>query len=248
MLLRKGIMEELKDRILPCRQCGKEFLFTVAEQKRYNEKGWSEPRHCPPCREARREAGKRLCAGCAAELDREGAVYCSQCLENIRRETEDGRREYEKKIAELESRLQEAGGAAQSLAAAKAELERSQQTSRELSDRVKALEAENSRLAEEKILWQNVEAVKRLDEQFEAFRRSYACDVDKLTGLLLEVNSQLAQQNGSLLHRLWSALKKTARTEPFPAPEGEAGVSEDAKAGEAGMSQSEAPVSKAESQ
>jgi hypothetical protein len=94
-----------------------------------------------------------------------------------------------------------------------AELEKSQQTNKGLRDRVKTLEVENLKLAEEKVPWQSVWAsVQQLGEQFEAFRQSYACDVDKLTGLLLEVQSQLVQRrNVSLLRRIKLALKKTNR-------------------------------------
>lgn len=51
---------ELKDKTIVCKDCGKEFTFTVREQEFYNEKGFSEPQRCKECRDARKaERSKR---------------------------------------------------------------------------------------------------------------------------------------------------------------------------------------------
>jgi glutaredoxin len=214
-------MGELKDRILVCRQCGKDFTFTVGEQERYSDKGWSEPRRCPQCRSARRRMDVRVCSGCAAELAKGDPAYCSSCLDNLKRETEDELRQQQQRIEELESRLKTLSDAEKSLAAATAELEKTEQANKELRDRVKALEVENLKLTEEKAPWHAFAAsVRQLDEQFEAFRQSYACDVDKLTGLLLEVQNQLIQRRKvSLLHRIKLVLTKTDRPKEFQVAE-----------------------------
>lgn len=48
-------MEELKDKIIVCKDCGKEFTFTVGEQKFYLEKGFTnEPVRCKECRIAKK--------------------------------------------------------------------------------------------------------------------------------------------------------------------------------------------------
>lgn len=45
------------DKLLICRDCDKEFVFTVGEQEFYASKGLQhEPRRCPDCRNARRQA------------------------------------------------------------------------------------------------------------------------------------------------------------------------------------------------
>ncbi len=201
-------MEEAKDRVLLCRQCGKEFAFTISEQEHYKEKGWSEPRHCPQCRSARRKTSWRICSGCGAELTKEDPAYCSTCLDSIKREAENKLHEYQKRIEELESTLENAGEMERNLASVAAELEKSQQTNKELRDRVRALEVENLKLTEEKAPWHSLEAsVQQLNEHFKAFQESYACDVDKLAGLLLEVQNALAhKRNASLFHRLRVAL------------------------------------------
>ena len=35
-------------------QCEKQFVFTVGEQKFFNEKGFTPPKRCKPCRDAKR--------------------------------------------------------------------------------------------------------------------------------------------------------------------------------------------------
>lgn len=45
---------EYTDKVLVCRDCGKEFIFTAGEQEFYAEKGFSEPVRCPECRAARK--------------------------------------------------------------------------------------------------------------------------------------------------------------------------------------------------
>lgn len=37
-----------------CRNCGKEFTFTVGEQRFYEEKGFSKPVRCKECRDKRK--------------------------------------------------------------------------------------------------------------------------------------------------------------------------------------------------
>ncbi len=47
-------MEDIK---LVCKDCGKEFVFTVGEQEFYQEKGFTnQPVRCRECRKARKSA------------------------------------------------------------------------------------------------------------------------------------------------------------------------------------------------
>ena len=39
-----------KDKTIICKDCGKEFTFTVREQEFYAEKGFTEPVRCKECR------------------------------------------------------------------------------------------------------------------------------------------------------------------------------------------------------
>jgi len=44
------------DKTLTCGDCGMEFIFNEREQAFYAEKGFTEPRRCPSCRQSRKAA------------------------------------------------------------------------------------------------------------------------------------------------------------------------------------------------
>jgi CxxC-x17-CxxC domain-containing protein len=94
------------DKVLVCRGCSRDFVFTAGEQEFYQLKGLvNEPGRCPECRAARkaerggmgmadarqrREMHPVVCAECGAEtlvpfLPRgDKPVYCSPCFERVR--------------------------------------------------------------------------------------------------------------------------------------------------------------------
>ena len=43
-----------EDKKIKCQDCGEEFIFSVNEQKFYEEKGFTEPKRCRLCRLARK--------------------------------------------------------------------------------------------------------------------------------------------------------------------------------------------------
>jgi len=48
------------DKIITCRDCGTEFVFTSGEQEFYAQKGFTnEPSRCPGCRQQRKAGGSR---------------------------------------------------------------------------------------------------------------------------------------------------------------------------------------------
>lgn len=48
-------MEELKDKIITCIDCGEEFVFTVNDQQFYKEQGFkNEPKRCKSCRDKKK--------------------------------------------------------------------------------------------------------------------------------------------------------------------------------------------------
>ena len=48
--------EKMEDKTIVCKDCGKEFVFTVGEQEFYKEKGFdNEPQRCAECRKARKQ-------------------------------------------------------------------------------------------------------------------------------------------------------------------------------------------------
>ncbi len=45
----------MEDKILKCKNCGQDFVFTSGEQEFYARKGFqNEPARCGPCRQARK--------------------------------------------------------------------------------------------------------------------------------------------------------------------------------------------------
>lgn len=93
--------EGYRDRILTCRDCGKEFTFTAGEQEFFASKGLTNtPSRCPSCRAARRgdqsshapraprgEMYDAICATCGRPtsvpfIPREDRpVYCNDCFQ-----------------------------------------------------------------------------------------------------------------------------------------------------------------------
>jgi CxxC-x17-CxxC domain-containing protein len=90
-----------QDKILVCKECGKEFTFTVGEQEFFASKGFTnEPGRCPECRVARKNrdngrTGERqmysaICANCGQETQvpfkpsGEKPVYCRECFQALR--------------------------------------------------------------------------------------------------------------------------------------------------------------------
>ncbi len=91
------------DKTLTCKDCGREFLFTVSEQEFYAEKGFeNEPGRCPECRAARKaqnrssrggyDRGPRqmypaVCSSCGKETtvpfqpSGDKPVYCRDCYQ-----------------------------------------------------------------------------------------------------------------------------------------------------------------------
>ena len=48
-------MQEKRDEIIVCRNCGKEFTFTIGEQRFYEEKDLKPPVRCKECKAKRKE-------------------------------------------------------------------------------------------------------------------------------------------------------------------------------------------------
>lgn len=101
------------DKVLTCRECSREFVFTPGEQEFYASRGlMNDPGRCPECRANRRartgvggdgsttggdrssrpqrEMHPAVCADCGAQtmvpfLPRnDKPVYCSTCFERVR--------------------------------------------------------------------------------------------------------------------------------------------------------------------
>lgn len=87
-----------EDKVLKCKDCGNDFVFTVGEQEFYAEKGFeNEPARCKDCRISRknqrgdnsapaREMHDAVCANCGAETKvpfkprNDRPIYCRDCF------------------------------------------------------------------------------------------------------------------------------------------------------------------------
>lgn len=48
--------EQFRDRILECKQCQQQFVWTAGEQSFYHDRRLLEPKRCKPCRDAFKQA------------------------------------------------------------------------------------------------------------------------------------------------------------------------------------------------
>ncbi len=80
------------DKVLKCKDCGDEFVFTVGEQEFFAERGFqNQPQRCKNCRDAKKNTGKpqrelfkTTCAKCGkvanVPFQPSNDVYCSECF------------------------------------------------------------------------------------------------------------------------------------------------------------------------
>jgi ssDNA-binding Zn-finger/Zn-ribbon topoisomerase 1 len=47
--------DQYTDRDLECADCRSTFVFTAGEQAFFQQKGFTEPKRCPKCRQARKQ-------------------------------------------------------------------------------------------------------------------------------------------------------------------------------------------------
>ena len=87
-----------QDKTLACKDCGKEFTFTIGEQEFYSEKGLkNEPSRCRDCRSAKRQTQRAprelfdaTCAECGTitkvpfQPKEDRPVYCDVCFKSRR--------------------------------------------------------------------------------------------------------------------------------------------------------------------
>ena len=95
-----------QDKAIVCAECGESFDFSADDQNYHSEKGYSDPKRCPSCRQARRsqrstggfgggDYGERqmysvTCADCGKDAEvpfqpsGDRPVYCNDCFRNHR--------------------------------------------------------------------------------------------------------------------------------------------------------------------
>ncbi|MCW2277868.1 zinc-ribbon domain containing protein [Heliophilum fasciatum] len=69
-----------QDKVLACKDCGREFEFTASEQEFYAEKGFTnEPGRCPECRAVRKQNRNNDRGGYQRQEREMYPVTCSAC-------------------------------------------------------------------------------------------------------------------------------------------------------------------------
>jgi CxxC-x17-CxxC domain-containing protein len=88
------------DRTIICQDCGQSFDFSADDQEFFAQKGYTDPKRCPSCRQARKaERGDRgggygssrqlfpaVCAECGRDTEvpfeprGDRPVYCRECF------------------------------------------------------------------------------------------------------------------------------------------------------------------------
>jgi septal ring factor EnvC (AmiA/AmiB activator) len=92
---------------LTCRQCGKEFILTRAEQEFYELKGFALPTHCKGCRSAKKSESQQLvCAQCGTEIEKGASIYCTACLESANFELEKKTTQTKMAISAVHTKLE----------------------------------------------------------------------------------------------------------------------------------------------
>lgn len=65
-----------QDQTLTCRDCGKQFVWTVGEQQFYKDKGFTNPpSRCPDCRKNKKFSDRPMNNGPRQEF----TITCSNC-------------------------------------------------------------------------------------------------------------------------------------------------------------------------
>jgi len=72
------------DLMLQCSDCGQEFVFTASEQQFFHERGYSTPKRCKSCRQAKQSAGSYgqdsgRSSGYSSNAGTETTVVCASC-------------------------------------------------------------------------------------------------------------------------------------------------------------------------
>ena len=125
------------DMNLTCRLCGRQFVFTKAEQKFYELKGLAIPSHCKECRSTKQNQPDHLvCSHCKTKLEKGTPIYCNACLASVRLESELKSEQNKRATSAAYTKLQ-------ANESQKAELEESL---RQKEEQVKELEAKLSSL------------------------------------------------------------------------------------------------------
>lgn len=67
------------DMQLTCSDCGQEFIFTADDQAFFRERGYSTPKRCKPCRQAKKNEQQGGGGGYRSMQSQGTSVICAGC-------------------------------------------------------------------------------------------------------------------------------------------------------------------------
>ncbi len=71
--------ENIKEKILTCKDCHRKFIFTIKEQKDYGQKDWADPVRCRYCRRQKKILNLALKDGVNISDEVKFLEVCDKC-------------------------------------------------------------------------------------------------------------------------------------------------------------------------
>jgi hypothetical protein len=205
------------DLTLTCRQCGKEFIFTKAEQEFYQEKGFAQPRRCKQCRSTKSlPPASPVCSRCGSKLEEGMPAYCDTCLKDVQLEFELKARALQRKLDEADANVsaievekalladetEEAGARLSMVESEKARLEgllqQKEQVVVDLQEQLRDNSLELQKILKYRTAFEWLEPVlKSVKEKLEVLERNQ----DSISQVVLQLDKKVVEshENGSLL-------------------------------------------------
>lgn len=88
--------EDLRDKVIRCKDCGRKVTFSVWEQKLFGQKGWPDPIRCIECRRLKKLTTKALEDGISITDQPAHVTTCFSCGRKLvsTRKVQKGEKEY----------------------------------------------------------------------------------------------------------------------------------------------------------
>jgi len=198
---------------LTCRQCGREFVFTKAEQEFYELKGFTFPGRCQECRSARQgQAHHVVCSQCGTELEKGASIYCTACLASAHLEAELKTKQSQRAASAAHAKLQ----ASESQKAELAELLRQkEQLVTELELKINNLSEDLEKAQQfQTALGSFQPALRNIEEKLEALEYTQNKINERLLQLVQRIHEMY--ENTSLLEIFKRSLKHYQRQDTQP--------------------------------
>ena len=198
---------------LTCRQCGREFIFSKAEQEFYKQQGFNFPRRCTDCRPTRSsQPCHTVCSQCGTELEKGAPLYCTACLASLRLESELKTKESQKAASAAHTKLR----AIESHEAELAEsLRHKEQLIAELQQEIDSLSQDLDKAYQfQTVLGPLQETLNNIDDRLESVEQSQT----KIKERMLQLAEKMHEMydHTSLLELIKRSLKNYQRQSAWP--------------------------------